>query len=187
MRIAEDVKKGQRPTSVADRDRWIILSANYLPNGGLSHIDFFTYSPTSPLTEHALAEFRYNVPVSICVKPKSDSNTTLAASQIGSGAYDFAGDPAKVLACFGSFAGSSAFTSLDNLRLVANNNGITQEVYSRISFATNCYKIVVYGKNRNGKLIGRYTGYSTTGFDFVYWCIDPDDPSFGSSFTAEIP
>ena len=186
IKITEDVKKGQRPTSISDRENWIILSPNYLPNGGLSYMDFYTYSPSSPLTTRSITEFSYNAPTSICASTSND-DTSQAASKIGAGTYDFANDPAKIMAYFGNFTGSSVFTSLGNLKLVANNDGITQEVYNKISFANNCYKIVVYGKNKNGKLIGKYVGYSTTGSSFTYWCIDADDASFGNSTVVAIP
>ncbi|MDR0680260.1 MAG: hypothetical protein LBG15_00170 [Dysgonamonadaceae bacterium] len=110
-----------------------------------------------------------------------------ASTAIRAGNYDYTNDPAKVIVYFGNWTGSSVFTSLNNLKLITNNNAITEQIYNGISFPNNCYKMIVFGKNGAGKLIGKYVGYSANGKAYNYWCIDPESSSFGKQESKNTP
>jgi hypothetical protein len=64
--------------------------------------------------------------------------------------------------------------------MITNGDAITEDLYKKIIFETNCYKIIVYGKNTAGKVIGKYIGYST-GSTYIYWCINPENGNYGKS------
>ena len=118
-------------------------------------------------------------PATICRVMTIEEAATKSAVNNG---YDYDNDPSKLQAYFGYYSGSGKFTSLENMRRIANNNGITEEVYNAMTFPTNCYKIIVFGKNKAGKLIGKYAGYSL-GKSYIYWDINPESSSFGKSGT----
>lgn len=180
IQVTEEKKKGLNPTSIQDGQGKRILSVYYNTNGTIRCIDFSSY--------WALTAFSLNTPVAICeVLSNEDAIARAAASAIYNGTYDYANDPAGMFVYFGSFAGTILFTSLNDLKKMTNNDGITEEVYDKIQFPTNCYKVIVFGKNSNGEAIGKHVGYSLTGKSFTYWCIDPDDASFGKSTTVAIP
>lgn len=117
------------------------------------------------------------------------SSSSIAANtvtELRDGKYDFENDPAEVLAYFGGYMGRSKFTSLAELRKITNNPDITETVYNDINFVINCYKVIIYDKNKSGKLIGKYAGYVFEG-TYIYWNIDPEDNNFGKRFTVSFP
>ena len=154
-------------------------SVYYTPNGALSSV---TVSGN-------MASFYIDMgrrPFAILDSSISDEDSG-GAFYIMSGTYDYVNDPVKVVAYIGSWTGSSVFTSLSNLKLMTNNDAITEQIYNSISFSNNCYKMIVFGKNKAGVLIGKYVGYSTNGKSYIYWCIDPESSSFGKQASKNTP
>lgn len=177
-RITEQYKKGQRPSYIENESGKTRIYVYYNANRTLGHLWVST-------NDQAVV-FSYNAPMVACGTSRSD---TYPASVISAanGTYDYVNDPDYLKACFGSFTGSSVFKSLSNLKLLANNDKITQEVYDKITFPDGCYKMIVFNR-KNDKTYGSYVGYTTTaGEKCIYWCIDPDDVNFGKSSTISIP
>jgi len=113
-------------------------------------------------------------------------------SSLTNGTYDYANDPQRVVAYM--IAYSAGAPTLDNLKLISNNDAITQELYNRIFIRndnTYLYKMIVYGKNSEGILIGKYVGWVELFVNslmiYHYHCIDSEDPSFGMPSTKEVP
>jgi hypothetical protein len=153
---------------------------SYLPNTLLSYVSFLQ---NEPLTSKVSAPFHTDVgrrPSTVCAIDNAEKATLY--SSINNGNYNFEADNSKLMICFGPYTGNSKFNSLAKLKIMANNDDITETVYSSIFFPNNCYKIIVYGKNKAGKLIGKYVGYSL-GKNFEYWNINPESSSFGKSGT----
>lgn len=159
----------------------------YSTNGSMDHMTVDLYYNLK-IDKKMTIPFRFDVgkrPAAMCFV-ESSSVASNTATELKEGTYDFVNDPAEVLAYFGGYTGNSKFTSLSDLRKIVNNPGITEAVYNSISFAVNCYKIIIYEKNSSGKLIGKYIGYVFNEVYF-YWCIDPEDKDFGKSFTVVFP
>ncbi len=178
MKVTEDKKKGTNIYNISE-----VTNVSYNSNLTIDYMDFIYYDAVVP--------FSYNTPLIISGVKKEAEAAILARNAIGNGSYDYANDPSKIVAYFGSFAGSGVFTSLSNLKLIANNDAITEDIYSRINLGNNSYKIVVYGKNKNGVLIGKYVGSSSytimSQLYFDYMNIDPDDTRFGQVARMAIP
>lgn len=182
--VAEDYNdKGLRPYSIQENGS-TIASISYLPNGLLSYA---SVSAKGPITSTTIINFRTDVgrrPGSIC----TTSTPELAAKATASyqnASYDYENDPSSLNALFGGFMGSSMFNSLNKLCALANNDAITETLYQNMNAATpvNCYKLIVFGKNKEGKLIGKYVGFVLYN-SFVYWSINPENSNFGKSATA---
>lgn len=161
----------------------------YTANGSLEFmtVDLF-YDFKLQTSRYMHIPFRYDVgrrPAVMCFTTSS-STATATVTAIKDGTYDFENDPAEVLAYFGGYTGFSKFTSLAELRKIANNPGITETVYNSMSFINNCYKVIIYDKNKPGRLLGKYVGY-VHGEVFIYWCIDPEDNNFGKRFSVAFP
>jgi hypothetical protein len=164
-----------------------IASVKYTASTLLDYMEFF---PNSLLTTTTFVRFHTDVgrrPASIC-----ESSLTPAVS-LRNGTYDYEGDPSKVIACFGNYSGNRFLGSLgfdlNKLKLIANNDDITQTVFSNIYFAQNSYKMIVFGKNKAGKLVGKYIGSTTYNgplVTFNYWCIDPEDASYGKNDSVDL-
>ena len=75
------------------------------------------------------------------------------------------------------------------MQIVANNSSITANILNKISYPTNnSYKVLIFGKNKSGVLIGKYIGYSIANeTSFTYLHLDPDDSEFGQLSTISIP
>jgi hypothetical protein len=177
--VKEQYDKGAKPNYITGSSGSTVATVTYLPNGALGHVY------TNKYGDYVL--FSLSQPMVMTNTTREVATEGQAFSIIRSGEYDYAKDPAKVIAGFGSWTGSSVFTSLSNLKLIANNDAITEEVYNSIRFSTNCYKMLVFGKHSSGKLIGKYVGYSTNGKTFIYWCIDPESASFGKQASKSTP
>jgi uncharacterized repeat protein (TIGR02543 family) len=179
IRITEMYKKGQKPGYIENAQGKTLVYVAYNPNSSLNYLNIVH-------NVNSTVWFSYSTPIVMCFSTALDKVSNASAAFLG-GTYNYADDPARVEACFGSFPSSSVFTSLSNLRLMANNSGITEEVYNTITFPGYTYKLIVFAE-RNGKKYGRYVGYSTTAGDrFVYWNIDPDDADFGKISSRAIP
>jgi hypothetical protein len=154
-------------------------------------IDYISF-----ISRTALVPYLYNTPLVIGATTESHRSDVRAARwDILDGTYDYANDPANIIAYFGSYSGSLFFSTseieddsyLNKVKIAANNNSITKEVLAKISFPNNSYKILIFGKNSSGVLIGKYIGYATSKNSFTYWRLDPDDPKFGQGSTMSIP
>ena len=184
--------RGLKPSTITlpGTTNQVAISLFYLPNGALDYGTSYIPGGQGSVygwiyygTEMGRRPFIMTYISSTDKKEKSFE----ASSAIRSGNYDYSNDPTEVIAYFGDWMGSSVFTSLSNLKLITNNNAITEQIYNSISFSTNCYKMIVFGKNSSGNLIGKYVGYSTDGKIYIYWCIDPDSPSFGEKTSKNTP
>lgn len=175
--VNEEIKKGRTPTSVTQGGETAYV--HYFPNGTLDDVALSSFKSV----------FIYNQPLITVDKATSREIAVAARSKIKSGEYDYTGDPAKVIAFFGSFMGDGLFgnthPALNELRDITNNSGITEEVYKKIKFPTNCYKLMVFGKNKTGALMGKYIGYATDEKSFNCICIDPESSSFGKPSTIK--
>jgi hypothetical protein len=172
-----------RPSSISG-----ILSVSYTASALL---DYISFNAKTPLTSAAIGSYRTDVgrrPGAIGIT-SSDATARAAASTMLNGKYNFDEDPAHILAYFGGFMGSSKFSVpssmtdvslLDYYKMITNGDAITTNIHASMFFPTNCYKIIVYGKNTAGKVIGKYIGYST-GSTYVYWCINPENGDYGKS------
>jgi len=141
----------------------------YNANGTLNYMAFI------PIL--ARANFTYDLPMTICSAPTNPHTSVL------NGTYDFEIDPSNLIVYFGILPS----TTLDGLRTIANNPAITAELLSMMLLNSNRnLNMVVYGKDKNGVLIGKYLGYPSS-TSITYWRIDPDDPEFGFPFTTPIP
>jgi len=180
IQVINEYKKGLKPSYIEDGEGQTILRANYNLNGTLNYLNFYRYNYN--------VIFSYDRPMLLFRAGEANiENGHNALSALNNGTYDYDKDPGIIMSYFGSFSGTSVFTSLANLRTLANNNGITEEVYKKIALPDGSYKLLVYVR-KNEKTYGKYVGYSTTeGKSFTYWCIDPDDSSFGRAFTMKIP
>jgi len=179
IQITEQYKKGQRPSYIENEKGQSIVIVNYNPNGTMNYLDF--------RLPYILSVICYNNQPALTFRASDIEYGRNAFSALNNGTYDYDRDPGIILSYYGSFSGSSVFTSLANLRILANNNGITEDVYSKIIFPDGCYKLLVFS-SKNEKIFGKYVGYSSsTGKSFTYWCIDSNDSSFGKSFTMSIP
>jgi hypothetical protein len=180
IRVSTDYNdNNSRPSNLTTGGQTIATVA-YLPNGSLSHMSF---SQREPLTSKMTAPFHIDVgrrPSTVCAVETLEQAITYAS--IKGGTYDFDTDPAKLIACFAGYMIDDKFKSLSNLRILTNNSDITEDIYKSIYTPTSCYKIIVYGKNKAGKLVGKYVGYSL-GKTFEYWNINPESPSFGKPGT----
>jgi len=180
-KVKEQYDKGASISYITGSNGSTVASVGYASNGSLLHVYVNKYGD--------YVHFSLSQPMIITNTTREVANAGKAFSiVISSGEhYDFANDPAKLIAAFGSWMGSSVFTSLSNLKLITNNNAITEEVYRSISFPNNCYKVIVFGKNKAGELIGKYVGYSTNGKSFIYWNINPESAKFGQRASKSTP
>ncbi|MDR2039965.1 MAG: InlB B-repeat-containing protein [Bacteroidales bacterium] len=178
INITEQYKKGLKPSYIENEEGETIVRVNYNPNGTMDYLYFYLYVYK--------VIYYYDRPM-LTFRAGDIDYGRQALSALMNNTYNYDNDPGIIMSYFGSFSGSSVFTSLSNLRALANNDGITEEVYKKIAFPDGSYKLIVFVR-KNEKTFGKYVGYSTsTGKSFRYWCIDPDDPSFGKSFTMSIP
>jgi uncharacterized repeat protein (TIGR02543 family) len=190
-RVSSDYNdKGLKPSNILlpGTTNQVAVSISYLPNGALDRI--YMFKPGSGGFVHSYVYYRIDNGRRPCIttSPLSTKEASTAAmTSVGNGTYSYATDPAQVIAYFGNWMGSAKFTSLDNLKLIANNNAITEAIYNSISFPTNCYKMIVYGKNNAGTLIGKYFGYSLDGRTYFYVCIDPASTQFGQRSSKNTP
>lgn len=175
----------QSPSSISNKEGKTVAYVNYQPNGSLH---FMSFTPLPPLSSPKLVPFVLDLgrrPSAICLIQDTDialaTNNTLLK-----GTYDYSADPAKILACFGGYNGNGVFTSLERLRTVANNPEISKDLYDAISFPNNCYKIILFGKNKAGKVTGKYVGYAQ-GESYYYWCIDSESASYGKKGSVKFP
>ena len=178
IRVSTDYNDKKLSPNAIQEGSNSLASVSYNPNGGLGSVKIHQ---NKPLTSSVTVPFHIDMgrrPSTLCQVSSTDE--TVYSYTLTAGSYDYESDPAKLLACFGGYQGSDKFTSLDKLKITANNDGITEEVYNAIKFPTNCYKIIVFGKNKAGKLIGKYAGYSL-GTSYIYWDINPESSSFGKS------
>ena len=181
LRLIDDLNKGLHPSTITGPNHETILSVSYYANYTVNYINFIT----------AITAFgSYSRPALICSLQGSDANANAARAAhtaITNGSYDFVNDPANVIAYFGTLSSPSEFNSLSKLRLVTNNPDITEQVFNGIYFQNAFYNIIIYGKNKNGVLIGKYVGFSLDGKIFNCWHLDPEDPDFGKVTTLSIP
>ena len=163
--------QGLKPSSISG-----ILTAFYTQASVLDYVKF--------VLKTAVAGFRAESGrrPSVILAESTNQNISSAATALQNGTYDYAKDPASVRAYFTTYMGNS-LPALSDLKRIANNDAITEELYSKMSFPTNCYKMIIYGTNSLGKigekLYGKYIGYSLDGKTYNYWIIDPEHPSFG--------
>ena len=185
--------RGLKPSTIIlpGTTNHVAISLFYLPNGALDCGTVYIPGGQGSVHSEVLYDIDMGRRPSIIIGPSSSSVSremkNEAISAVRTGNYDYTNDPVKVLAYFGGWTGSSVFTSLGNLKLITNNSAITEQIYNSISFSTNCYKMIVFGKNRAGKLVGKYVGYSTNGKSYIYWCIDPESSSFGTQASKNTP
>jgi hypothetical protein len=163
-----------------------IANVSYYPNGSLSHMSFNT---SGALTTSTIVSFRIDVgrrPGTTC-ETSSNATAEAATTAMYNGTYNFDKDPANIVAYFGGFMGHYIFmlpssmhdvSLLGYYKMITNGDAVTEELYRTMAFATNCYKMIVYGKNKEGKVIGKYMGFST-GQNYQYWCINPENPNYG--------
>jgi hypothetical protein len=169
--------QGLKPSSVTLSGT--TASVYYTPNGALGSVSVSGYAAHfyNDVGRRPFAILDASIPYENAGK----------AFYIMNGTYDYEKDSVKVIAYIGSWTGSSVFTSLSNLKLMSNNDAITEQIYNSISFSNNCYKMIVFDKDKTGKLIGKYVGYSTNGKTYIYWCIDPESSSFGEKASKNTP
>lgn len=166
----------------------VAASAYYLPNGALDKVSVLKPNGGGAVYGEVFYDIDMGRRPSIIVNfSTTRENTIEAISAIRGGTYDYTNDPERVIAYFGSWTGSDVFTSLGNLKRITNNDAITEQVYNSIVFPNNCYKIIVFGKNRANKLTGKYVGYSLNGKTYYYWCIDSENISFGKQASKNTP
>lgn len=174
---------GMKPKNVGGNRGWVFYAAN----GALEFLEVDLYYDLK-INQIMRIPFKIDIgrrPAAMCLT-KSTSISTAAVTALKNGTYDFGNDPANVLAYFGGYMGNSKFSSLTELRKITNNPGITEAVYNSINFAINCYKVIIYDKNKSGNLIGKYIGYVL--YDaYIYWCVDPDNANFGKRLTTALP
>ncbi|MDR1357230.1 MAG: BACON domain-containing protein [Tannerellaceae bacterium] len=189
---ADQFNKGLKPSNIylPGTTNYVALSLYYLPNGALDHGT--SYIPGGEGSTYGWVYYGIDMgrrPFIMTSTTSIDSRelSFAARSAVRAGTYDYATDPVYVIAYFGDWTGSSVFTSLDNLKLITNNSAITERIYNSMSFTNNCYKMIVFGKNTSGKLIGKYAGYSASGKTYVYWCLDPESPAFGQQESRNTP
>jgi len=179
--VTEKKKQGQDISYISG-----VCSVSNWPNGTINYVSFTSH--------YALVPYLYNTPMVIGATLSSDRDIVYAArQQILDATYDYAKDPASIIAYFGTYSGDRFFSAaslgensaLGKLQLVANNKSITEDFNSL--FPKNCYKILIFGKNKSGELIGKYIGFTLNGTSFSYWGLDPDDPKRGKAITIKIP
>ncbi|MDR3236604.1 MAG: hypothetical protein LBT48_07795 [Prevotellaceae bacterium] len=178
--------KGLRPSSISG-----VASVSYTAS---TLLDYMTFSAMKTTT---IAAFRTDVGRRPGAIGETSSSTAAiaAATTVYNGTYKFDEDPAHILVYFGGYSGSSKFAApsslkdvslLDYYKLLTNGDAFTSEISSSMwAFPNNCYKIIVYGKNKAGKVIGKYVGYST-GSSYEYWCINPENGNYGKSGTKAL-
>jgi hypothetical protein len=150
-------------------------------------LDYISINANKPLTSAAIGSYRTDVgrrPGAIGMT-SSGATATAAALAMYNGKYNFDEDPAKILVFFGAYTGNYKFmppASVEGnyLKMIINGDAFTTDIYVSMTFPNNCYKIIVYGKNTAGKVIGKYVGYST-GKTYDYWCISPENANYGKS------
>ncbi|MDR2564410.1 MAG: hypothetical protein LBC98_10825 [Prevotellaceae bacterium] len=173
IQVAADYNdRQQKPSSISAGGK-TVASIKYQPNGLLGYMEFPQSSAKLIATFHSDAGRR---PSTICKVNNPDDAVTY--STIKNENYNFDTNPANLLACFVDYG-----TYNGDLNIVINNNmgaEVGGKVVGGIRTKKNCYKMVVYGKNKAGKVIGIYVGY-VEGTSFHYWDINPDSSSFGKS------
>ncbi len=123
------------------------------------------------------------------------NGTQTYRSQLLDGTYDFKKDPGKVFISWDMFDSN---TSLTKFRKTVNRNtssDVFDEVKAKYNFrATSTYGgscIIVYDKNANGELIGKYAGslyYNNSSSYLQYYLvgIDPSGPDYGKTISKTI-
>lgn len=181
--ITEKKKKGQNVSSISG-----VCNVFNKANGTINYVSFSSYT--------SLTAYNYNTPMMMGSTTSSQLNEVFSSrSRVLKGTYDFANDPAQILVYFGSFSGSLIFSvneldglsTLSRMKIAANNNSIDVDVISKIRYPNNSYKVIIFGKNKSGEAIGKYTGYTTDGANFIFLRLDPDNPKFGQMGSMEIP
>jgi hypothetical protein len=186
--VADLYSEGQRPTSILAADnRTVIASVFYLPNGMLDYITLYSSDGKSYVYGNVYYYTDMGRRPRIATGVSTKGPALSAASTIQGGNYDYANNPVEVVAYFGGWTGEGVFGSLEDLKRMSNNEAISEEIYNTIHFPTNSYKLIVFGRNREGVLIGKYVGYSLDGKTFNYWCVDSENASFGQQDSKNTP
>jgi hypothetical protein len=180
--VKQDYNKGNKPSYKTDSSGHTIATISYTPNGALQEV----FSNSTGLR----TLFMYSQPLFISKYSDTEAwNKNI--THLAFGTYDYAADPASAIGLFPGIAEGNNFDTLENLKRLSNNSTITEELFNSIKFPSGGhYRLLVFGKNSSGTLIGKYIGYApntTNANVFYYWCIDPESTSFGSFASKTMP
>jgi hypothetical protein len=177
--VKEEYDKGNKPSSITNNSNTVIANIYYAANGALNEVRSSNFSSI----------FLYSQPLFISGYRREEAVDN-HITKLTDGTYDYEADPAKAIGLFqNAIAANCNFNTLDDLKRLSNNSAITQDVFDNIVYPSGGqYRLIVFGKNSSGMLIGKYVGYATTYQSlFTYWCIDPESSSFGSRATKSLP
>ena len=184
VEVTEKKKQGQNISSISG-----VCNVNYNANLTLNYISFSQYT--------ALVPYLSNHPLTMGATSSSNVSAVRSArGQILNATYDYENDPASIFGYMGTYSGQLFFSinelggksTLQKMQEAANNYAITAEILGRMHYPYNSYKMLVFGRNSEGVLIGKYLGYATVdGKKFDYLILDPDDPKFGQLSSMSIP
>ncbi|GHT24064.1 hypothetical protein FACS189430_08350 [Bacteroidia bacterium] len=181
--VKAEYDKGNKPSYITNSSNKMIASISYNPNGALGEVR----SNSSNLS----SIFLYSQPLFISEYGQTAAlDNGITGVAYGPDGYDYAANPAKAIGLFqNGVAADCNFTTLDNLKRLSNNSAITEDLFSKISYPSGGHsRLIIFGKNKAGTLIGKYVGYLTTiQSPFTYWCIDPESSSFGVRATKTLP
>lgn len=180
--VKQDFNQGNKPSYKTDGSGNTVATIYYNPNGSLQEV----LSNSTGLRTLFLSS------QPLFISGYSDAEAwDKDISKLAYGTYDYATDPARAIGLFQGVAQNNNFNTLENLRRLSNNSAITEELFNIINFPSGSYyRLMVFGKNSSGILIGKYIGYAATTTNsniFNYWCIDPESASFGIFASKTMP
>jgi hypothetical protein len=181
--VKAEYDKGNKPSYITSSSGTVIASISYAANGALNEVQ----SNSTGLS----TLFMSSQPLFISGYGRTEASANgITDLAYGTDEYDYTADPTKAVGLFSNaIAANCNFNTLDNLKRLSNNNAITQDLFNSIIYPSGGqYRLIIFGKNSSGTLIGKYVGYATTyQGSFTYWCIDPESSSFGSRATKALP
>jgi hypothetical protein len=183
MSTKQDYDKGVRPSYKTDSSGRVIATIEYTANGGLYQV----LSNSTGLR----TIFMYSQPLFISGYTATEASEK-GITSLAYGTYEYATDPANAVGLFqNGVAQGNTFNTLEDLKRLSNNAAITEELFNDIKFPSGGhYRLIIFGKNSSGTLIGKYVGYVTNTTNvqiFNCWCIDPESTSFGSFLNKTMP